>query len=298
MRIFLTGGTGYVGSAVLDALVRAGHHVTALVRHSEKAATVVGRGAEPLVGSLDVPSSYSSAAGHDVYVHAAEDSGRTEELDRLTIESLIALARQSPESLLIYTSGTWVLGDTHGAAAEDAPLNPAPSVVWRPAHEQMVLDAAGNGLRTAIVRPGIVYGGSRGIIGDMLKDARNGLMRVIGTGENHWPLVYDRDLGDLYARIVSRPDASGVYHANDEGDEQVNQIVEAIAVHPALTPDVRHVPLAEARKKLGEVADALVLDQIVRSPRARELGWGPTLKGVARNAARLLEEWRTGNEAA
>jgi nucleoside-diphosphate-sugar epimerase len=149
-----------------------------------------------------------------------------------------------------------------------------------------------------VVRPGIVYGGWRGIIGDMLRDARNGLMRVIGTGDNHWPLVYDRDLGDLYARLVARSDASGVFHCNDEGDERVNDLVEAIVAQPMLRPDVRHVPLVEARKKLGDLADALVLDQIVRSPRARALGWAPTLKGVGRSAARLLEEWRNGREAA
>ena len=57
-------------------------------------------------------------------------------------------------------------------------------------------------------------------------------------------------------------------------------------------PDVRHVPIDEARTKMGVYADALALDQLVRSPRARALGWSPTLHSVAGNAARLLEEWR------
>jgi hypothetical protein len=61
---------------------------------------------------------------------------------------------------------------------------------------------------------------------------------------------------------------------------------------------VRHVPLAEARQKMGPYADALALDQIVRSPRARELGWHPSLHSVAGNAARLFDEWRRGKEAA
>ena len=56
------------------------------------------------------------------------------------------------------------------------------------------------GLRTSVVRPGIVYGGARGIVSDLLKDALNGLVRVIGPGTNHWPCVYDRDLAELYAR--------------------------------------------------------------------------------------------------
>jgi len=93
-------------------------------------------------------------------------------------------------------------------------------------------------------------------------------------------------------RIVAHEDATGVYHANDEGDERVNDIVEAISPYLALRPDVRHVPIEEARSKLGSYADALSLDQVVRSPRARALGWSPSLHSVAGNAARLLEEWR------
>jgi nucleoside-diphosphate-sugar epimerase len=153
-------------------------------------------------------------------------------------------------------------------------------------------------IRTAVVRPGIVYGGARGIIGDLLKDARNGLVRVIGEGRNHWPCVYDRDLADLYIRVVANPEASGVFHVNDEADECVGEIVDAIARHMRMRPDVRHVPIEEARTKMGPYADALALDQMVRSPRARALGWTPSLHSVAGNVARLLEEFRTAHEAA
>jgi nucleoside-diphosphate-sugar epimerase len=149
-----------------------------------------------------------------------------------------------------------------------------------------------------VVRPGLVYGGSRGIVGDLFRDVANGLVRVVGAGGNHWPLIYDRDLGELYRRLVNTPTASGVYHANDEGDETVNEIVAALAAHASIQPTVRHVPIAEARQKMGAYADVLALDQIVRSPRARGLGWSPTLHSVAGNAARLLEEWRRGREAA
>ena len=88
-------------------------------------------------------------------------------------------------------------------------------------------------------------------------------------------------------------DASGVYHANDEGDERVNDIVAAISPYLPLRPDVRHVPIEEARTKMGPYADALALDQVVRSTRARAIGSNPTLHSVAGNAARLLEEWRS-----
>jgi len=177
-------------------------------------------------------------------------------------------------------------------AAEDAPINPVNHVSWRPDHEQLVLSANNDHLRSIVVRPGVVYGGGSGIVADLFKSASNGLVRVVGDGNNHWPLVYDRDLADLYARLAGREDTAGIYHANDEGDERVNEIVSAIKPYLPVKPDVRHVPLEEARSKMGTYAEALALDQLVRSPRARALGWTPTLHSVAGNAARLLEEWR------
>lgn len=298
MRIFVTGASGYIGSAVLDALVRGGHQVTGLVRNSEKAEQVAARGATPLVGDLGDPSSYRpSAEGHDGFIHTAlEASPRGPEGDRTAVDTLLAAARagNGVPRFLIYTSGIWVLGQTRQPAAEDAPLDPAEISAWRPANEQVVLAAAGDGLRTAVIRPGIVYGGTRGIVGDLLRDAANGLIRIVGPGENHWPVVYDRDLADLYLRIAIRDDASGVFHANDEGDERVNEIVEAIARQLPQTPDVRRIPLEEAKAKLGPYAVALTLDQVIRSPRARALGWVPALRSVAGNIPRLFEEWRAG----
>jgi nucleoside-diphosphate-sugar epimerase len=301
MRIFLTGASGYIGSAVLDAFVRSGHQVTGLVRNPEKAAEVASRGGTPLRGDLNDPAGYLRAAeGHDVIVHAAFDSVRGAETDRLAIERLIAAARAGESArprLLVYTSGVWVLGPTAKPAAEDAPLNPVANVAFRPAHEQMVLSAAGAGLRTVVIRPGIVFGRSRGIVGDIFRDAANGLIRIVGTGGNRWPAVYDRDLADLYLRIAQRADASGIFHATDETDERVNEIVEAIAAHAPKTPAVRRMPLEEAQAKMGAYALALALDQVVRSPRARTLGWVPAVRSIAGNAARLFGEWRAGSKA-
>src|SRR5438477_559772 len=121
MRIFLTGATGYIGSAVLDALVRAGHEVTALVRDNEKARRVAARGAHPVIGNLADAESYRGAAdAQDGYVHAAFDSasGRGPAVERAALETIIAAARRprtarskSHQSrFIIYTSGTWILG--------------------------------------------------------------------------------------------------------------------------------------------------------------------------------------------
>jgi nucleoside-diphosphate-sugar epimerase len=307
MRIFLTGATGYIGGAVLDALVRGGHDVTALVRNNEKARDVAKRGAHPVIGNLaDLESFRGSAEAQDGYIHTAFDSSAAggPGIELPALEALIAAAKRprtagaaSPaQRFIIYTSGVWVLGKAPEPVAEDAPINPIALVAWRPAHETLVLDAGGEHLRTMVVRPGVVYGGGSGMMGDIFKSASNGLVRVIGDGNNHWPLVYDRDLGDLYARLAASTDASGIYHANDEGDERVNDIVSAIRPYLPVKPDVRYVPIEEARTKMGAFADALALDQVVRSPRARALGWTPTLHSVAGNAARLLEEWRASRD--
>jgi nucleoside-diphosphate-sugar epimerase len=303
MKIFLTGATGYIGSAVVDAALRANHQVTALVRTPQAVDTLASRGVTPVLGDLKTVKSFRAAAdAHDAYIHTAADSSpKREEVDRKAIETLLSLASARAASspvVFVYTSGIWVLGSNAQPMDETAQPNPGELFGWRPVHEQLVLQAAAPNLRTAVIRPGIVYGGNRGIVSDLLKNALNGLIRVIGTGDNHWPLVYDRDLADLYVRAAAMPEASGMYHANDEGDETVNAIVEGIVHHLSMPPDVRHVPLQEARSKLGPYADALALDQRVRGPRARALGWSPTLHSVGTNVPRLLEEFRRAQERA
>jgi len=303
MRIFLTGATGYIGSAVLDALLRGGHQVTALVRTPQAADALSSRGVVPVLGDLKAVKSYRAAAeGFDAWVHTAADSpAKREETDRRAIDVLLTAASahaKTAEAAFVYTSGFWVLGSHAQPLTESAQPNPGPLLGWRAAHEDLVLQAATENLRTAVIRPGIVYGGARGLVSDLLKNAVNGLIRVIGDGENHWPLIYDRDLADLYVRAATRREASGIFHANDEADETVNNIVEGIVDHCSMPPDVRHVPLEEARKKMGAYADALALDQKARSVRARALGWSPALHSVSANIPRLLEEFRRGKDRA
>ncbi|MGH8636615.1 MAG: NAD-dependent epimerase/dehydratase family protein, partial [Burkholderiales bacterium] len=272
--------------------------VDALVRNSERAALVQARGGQPVLVDLARPMSYADAvAAADGVIHTAfEFSPKGPQVDAGVLD--VILRGGVRPRFVIYTSGIWVLGNQPTPADETAPLNPAPGVAWRPAHEDRVLNAATASLRTAVIRPGIVYGGSRGIVSDLFKNAANGLVRIVGAGDNRWPLVYDRDLGELYLRIANDPQASGIYHANDEGDEHVNDLVEAIAQQVPVQPSVRRVPLTEARQKMGPVADALALDQVIRSPRARQLGWSPSLHSVSGNVARLFEEWRRGKDAA
>jgi nucleoside-diphosphate-sugar epimerase len=296
MQVFLTGATGYVGSAVLDAMIKGGHRVTALARDPEKAERLLARGTTPVIGELGLPKTYVAAVkAADAVVHTAmESSPRGVAKEKQALETMLGTLAQAGGAprVFIYTSGVWVLGRTPKAAGEDAPLDPPEHVEWRPAHEDMVLSAFSASLRTVVVRPGLVYGGGRGIVSDLIKDALNGLIRVVGPGKNRWSCVYDHDLGDLYARLLESPAAAGIIHATDEADERVMDIAEAIAAQVPQRPDIRNMPMTEARKKLGTYADALALDQKVRSPKARALGWTPTQTGVVNSVARLVEEFR------
>ena len=296
MRVFLTGGTGYIGSAVLDALIRAGHHVTALARDSEKAERLEARGRHAAAGRPRRAGALPRRRCSSWTPWSTPRWPSSRAARRWSARSSTRCCRRWPAArrrgAFIYTSGVWVLGARPMPAAEDVAPDPIAHVTWRAAHEAQVLAVAGGPLTTVVIRPGIVYGGGRGIVSDMLRDALNGLVRVIGDGRNRWPCVYDRDLAELYVRVLAAPGASGIFHATGEEDERVADIAEAITPHVSPVADIRHVPLAEARGKLGHYADALALDQVVRSPRARALGWSPTMHGITGNAPRLFEEYR------
>ena len=162
------------------------------------------------------------------------------EKDKQAIETMLQALRdgfivdRKPRTF-IYTSGVWVLGRTLKAAEEDAPLDPAPHVAWRPAHEDIILSAFGDGLRTVVVRPGIVYGGGRGIVSDLIKDAR---AAWCGQSGNRWPLSTCTTSG-LYLKISAAESASN--HSGRARDRHWRRSAQ-------VRSDVRNVPIAEARK--------------------------------------------------
>src|SRR3989442_3309843 len=163
MKVFVTGGTGYIGSAVALRLKKAGHDVQALVRNKEKASALQAAGVKLVQGDLGNPAGYSAAAyGAQAIVHCASDNGPQHvELDRKSIQNARELLHGRVGATFIYTSGIWVLGDTAGAVVDESrPADPAKMAAWRPAHEQLALELAKEGIRAVVVRPGIVYGGA------------------------------------------------------------------------------------------------------------------------------------------
>lgn len=293
MQIFVTGGTGYIGRAVVGEFAGAGHMVHALVRSPEKAPVIAALGAVPLAGDLLEPDSYEMAArAADVVVHMAYDHGAPEEVDRTALEAFLA-ATEGRDAGLLYTSGLWVLGDTGGeTVADDASTDdPSPLVVWRVPHERRVLASNDEGRTAAVIRIGHVYGRGGGVTARMFETAsRDGTAEYVGDGTNHWSNIHVDDLARLY-RMMIEQEASGVYHAVDGVPQTVAAIASAASRAAGAGGATKAVPVEEAREKLGEMADALCLDQLLEAPAARSLGWVPEHESFTAAADVAWEEW-------
>lgn len=277
MKIFLTGATGYIGGAVARAAARAGHQVLALA-HSEKAtATARENGWTPAPGDLREPATLAKhAAAADATLHTAntnaEDAG---EADRAAVGAMLEALAGSGKPL-VYTSGIWVLGDTGGREAdEQTPADrPLPMVAWRARFESEVVAAAERGVRSVVVRPGIVYGRGGGIPGMLGR----GELPLVGDGRQSWPLVHLDDLAELYLLALEAP-AGSILHAVSAHATMKDVALAARAGegHPG---DYETLSRDQAKQRLGGFGEALALDQRFSAERTRELvGWTPRAPG-------------------
>ena len=289
MIIFLTGATGYIGSAVASALQKAGHTVIGLARSDEAAGRLHLRSIAVHRGDLASPDNLADAASSaDAVIHTGTTNNG--ELDRAAVGRMLD-AIAGTNKPFIYTSGVWVLGDTGGRVADETwAVNPLALVAWRPAVEQLVLQASARGVRSIVIRPGVVYGRGGGIPAEFVESARtSGAARYVGSGENHWPVIDVDDLADLYAKALEKAPAGALLLAADGSEHRVKEIAEAASIGAGANGRTESWPLEEARKKLGGYADALVLDQRVSAERARSmLGWKPRASGI-------LEDLRLGS---
>ena len=298
MRVFVTGGTGYIGSAVVHELVSAGHEVTGLVRNDAAMARLAGMGAAAARGELHDPSSYAAVAEkHDAIVHMAFDYSREGiTADRAALEALLYTAADADRPrALIYTSGVWVLGNTGTVADEGASTANAAAVsAWRPAHERLALEENGPRLATAVIRPGMVYGGRGGLVTPFFETAAHeGAARVIGDGKNRWSLVHRADLARLY-RLVLEKAATGIFHGVDGVPLPTGELARHASLAAGKGGAVRHVPPEEARRSMGAMVDALLLDQAVIGRRAVDLGWRPDRPSFLERVGDAYKEWMAG----
>ncbi len=297
MKVFITGATGYVGGAVAREFLRAGHQVGGLARSAETAARLERLGIGAVRGSMQHPAAWKDLiGGFDAFVHAAVDyAADIPAVDGATLDALIEAARAGGEArCLIFTSGVWVLGETGDRpAAEDASTQRAlPMVAWRPAHERRALEAASRGLATAVVRPGLVYGGRAGLLAPLFASAeQEGASVYIGAGDNRWSLVHRDDLGALY-RLIAESRARGIFHGVDGASLPVVEVARAASRAAGRGGKTRSQPVGEARRGLGPVADALLLDQVVAAPRSRALGWAPRYVSFEEGAPAAYREWK------
>lgn len=297
MRVFVTGATGYVSSAIVQELARSGHEVTGLTRLAEKASYVEELGGRAVVGDLRDALSYrAEAEAADALIHAAaEESDDRSDVDRMAVDALLAAADEGRASVLVYTSGCFVLGETGDEPAnEDASTEDAPELVaWRPPHEARVLEAGGAGLATSVVRPGMVYGGKEGAFAAFFASAqRNGAAEFVGDGANRWSPVYRGDVARLYRMIVEQ-DGRGIFHCA-ERPELVGRLAMAASRVAGGEGATERVRVEQAREELGAFADALTMDQVMGCARSRDFGWAPEHAPFTESAEAVFREWSAG----
>jgi len=285
MRIFVTGASGFVGSAVVRELLGAGHRVLGLVRSEEGAAALVAQGAEAQRGTLeDLDSLRAGAAAADGVIHTAfnHDFSRFADncaLDRRAIEALGETLKGSGRPLVV-TSGLAHLA--RGRLATEADLPPVDSQAYPRVSEATAMGFLNHGVRAMAVRlaPTTHGAGDHGFVPALIRFAREaGFAAYVDDGQNRWSAVHRQDAAALFRLAVERGAAGARYHGAAEEGLPFKQIAEAIG--RGLGLPVRCLTREEAAVHMKWLAGFAALDMPASSAWTRgQLGWAPTGAGL------------------
>ncbi|WP_077191328.1 SDR family oxidoreductase [Streptomyces lydicus] len=284
MRVFVTGGSGQTGPAVVAELVAAGHSVTGLARSDAAAARLESLGATPHRGSLeDLDSLHSGATAADGVLHMAyggdfSDLDDMMRRDRTAIETLGQPLAHSGRPLVI-TSGTLVMPAGRETTEKDEP-DMAGIAAFRIAGERACLDFAARDVRASVVRlaPTVHGPEDHGFIPMLIATARKtGVSAYVGEGTNRWPAVHRLDAAVLFRLALEKAPAGSVLHGVAESGVTLKSIAETIARGLDL-PTVSLTPAEAATHFVSPfMATAYGFDGPVSSAHTQELlGWSPT----------------------
>ena len=277
MRVLVTGATGFVGSAIVQDLLRRGHQVLGLARTEEGARSLTAVGAEVHRGNLDdLESLRSGAAAADGVIHAAfnHDFSRfaeNAEADRRAIEAIGDVLAGSDRPLII-TAGLPV---TPGRVSTENDMPPATGGSPR-VSEQTAIALAARGVRASVVRMSQVHDRDRqGFATYLIAHAREkGVSAYVGDAINRWPAVHRLDAAALYGHVLEKGIAGAKYHAVGEKAVSVREIAEAIGA--GLRIPVLALPPEEAANHFGWLAMAANMDHPASSALTQQaLGWRP-----------------------
>ncbi len=284
MRVFLTGATGFIGSAIVRELLTAGHQVLGFARSDSAANSLIAAGAQVHRGDLeDLESLRRGAAASDGVIHTAfiHDFSKFKancETDRHAIEA-IGSALAGSDRPLIVTSGTGLLPPGRLAIEENVP---ASSSIPRVASEEAAASVAARDVRVSVVRlPPSVHGTSdHGFVPTLISIARQkGVSAYIGDGLNRWPAVHRLDAAHLYKLVLGKRSAAARYHGVAEEGVTMRAIAEAIGA--GLGVPVRSLGEDEAGAHFDWMAHFVALDNPSSSALTRDaLGWSPKESGL------------------